>query len=546
MSTYSDASLIFYPSGYKESKLYSLKPTDGSGDLTFTRASSATRVNEQGLIETASILGSEEVVNGNFATDTNWDLGSATISGGLLNLLGGGGLSYALQTNTNLVIGKRYLATYTIVSISNAGLGVRVRVGNGGNGIYRTTTGTFTEIITCAGSFEIFLEGNSTNFIGSIDNVSVKEVITNNIPRIDYTGGGCGKLLLEPQRTNLLLQSEDISSASWTKGNSPTITTNIATAPDGTVSAGGIQDTTGGTFKRIRQSTSVSANSTNTASVFVKKETIQTNFGGLALTYTGSTAKFAYAIINPVDGTIVVSSDSVIGATSTKAEDYGNWWRFSLTATDNGGNTNLEIAYYATISTNGTSTGVGIGSVRTIWGFQLEIGATYATSYIPTYGASSTRSQDSCGKTGISSLIGQTEGTIYIETTPLNDVTTYTERLIKFEDGGSDLIGVNRYSNSFLNYYGVNSGSTQWSINVADVFEGSQKTKIACAYKENDIVIYVDGVQKGTDTSASIPTTDRMYFANDASGGLTYIGKHTQAFLFPTRLTNDQLEELTK
>jgi len=51
MSTYDDASLIYYPSGYKESKAYSLKPTDGSGDLTFTRASTATRVNEQGLIE---------------------------------------------------------------------------------------------------------------------------------------------------------------------------------------------------------------------------------------------------------------------------------------------------------------------------------------------------------------------------------------------------------------------------------------------------------------------------------------------------------------
>ena len=51
MSFYDDASLIMYPSGYKEDKIYSLKPTDGSGDLTFTRASTATRVNAEGLIE---------------------------------------------------------------------------------------------------------------------------------------------------------------------------------------------------------------------------------------------------------------------------------------------------------------------------------------------------------------------------------------------------------------------------------------------------------------------------------------------------------------
>jgi len=54
MSTYDDASLIYYPSGYKASKAYSLKPTDGTGDLTFTRASTATRVNADGLIESVA------------------------------------------------------------------------------------------------------------------------------------------------------------------------------------------------------------------------------------------------------------------------------------------------------------------------------------------------------------------------------------------------------------------------------------------------------------------------------------------------------------
>ena len=55
MSFYDDASLIMFPSGYKEDKIYSLKPTDGSGDLTFTRASTATRVNADGLIETSPV-----------------------------------------------------------------------------------------------------------------------------------------------------------------------------------------------------------------------------------------------------------------------------------------------------------------------------------------------------------------------------------------------------------------------------------------------------------------------------------------------------------
>jgi hypothetical protein len=51
MSFYSDASLVLIPSGYKDQKVYSAVPTDGSGDLVFSRASSATRVQSDGLIE---------------------------------------------------------------------------------------------------------------------------------------------------------------------------------------------------------------------------------------------------------------------------------------------------------------------------------------------------------------------------------------------------------------------------------------------------------------------------------------------------------------
>ena len=51
MSLFDSASLVVTPNGYKEDKLYSIKPTDGSGDLVVTRATTATRVNSDGLIE---------------------------------------------------------------------------------------------------------------------------------------------------------------------------------------------------------------------------------------------------------------------------------------------------------------------------------------------------------------------------------------------------------------------------------------------------------------------------------------------------------------
>lgn len=51
MNLYDKASLIITPNAYKAGKIYALKPTSGSGDLTFSRASARTRRNSSGVIE---------------------------------------------------------------------------------------------------------------------------------------------------------------------------------------------------------------------------------------------------------------------------------------------------------------------------------------------------------------------------------------------------------------------------------------------------------------------------------------------------------------
>jgi hypothetical protein len=50
-NAYDSASLLVTPNGYKASKIYSAKPTDGTGDLAFSRASTAMRRNSAGLWE---------------------------------------------------------------------------------------------------------------------------------------------------------------------------------------------------------------------------------------------------------------------------------------------------------------------------------------------------------------------------------------------------------------------------------------------------------------------------------------------------------------
>jgi hypothetical protein len=54
VTLFDDASLVLIPSGIKASKVYSVKPEDGTGDFTFGRASTATRTNASGVIESVA------------------------------------------------------------------------------------------------------------------------------------------------------------------------------------------------------------------------------------------------------------------------------------------------------------------------------------------------------------------------------------------------------------------------------------------------------------------------------------------------------------
>ena len=181
MSTYDDASLIYYPSGYKASKAYILKPTDGSGDLTFTRASSATRVNAAGLIEDVEIiLPTELIVNGDFENgSTGWSLvGDFAISGGKASITSASQYSQLTSQGTNfLIAGKQYKLQLDIDTLSKDNAFA-----------YRFTGGAITLILTSQivdGKFEVTFTmpsngylwfqttGSYTGLNVSIDNVSV-------------------------------------------------------------------------------------------------------------------------------------------------------------------------------------------------------------------------------------------------------------------------------------------------------------------------------------------------------------------------------------
>ena len=114
-------------------------------------------------------LGSEQIENGDFATDSDWTKGSGwTISGGTANCNSG---SSTELYQSSAVSGKTYKITFTITSYTSGNIAARA---GGVTGVVRTSTGTFTDTIVANGTqLGVF---NSGGFVGSIDNVSAKEI----------------------------------------------------------------------------------------------------------------------------------------------------------------------------------------------------------------------------------------------------------------------------------------------------------------------------------------------------------------------------------
>jgi hypothetical protein len=182
-----------------------------------------------------------------------------------------------------------------------------------------------------------------------------------------------------------------------------------------------------------------------------------------------------------------------------------------------------------------------------VFGFQFEVGA-YATTYIPTTTAAVTRITDAASKTGISSLIGQTEGVIFLDFV-FRTPATATGGQISITDQSAPFDRVLIWNNFTLNTLAANlqaSGSTIFSTSLGTFVDG-QRYKIAIAYKSGSNAGYVNGTQIFTNTNTftfASTMTDIFLGAYEAVG----MAPHqllNQAALFKTRLTNAQLAQLT-
>jgi hypothetical protein len=185
----------------------------------------------------------------------------------------------------------------------------------------------------------------------------------------------------------------------------------------------------------------------------------------------------------------------------------------------------------------------GTNTYAYVWGAQLEVSA-YPTSYIPTTSTSVTRLADSCYKTGISSLIGQTSGAMFCEFNYYDNISGSMELVPMYIGAGaySDGIYFDIYQDVLYLAIWV-SASQQTLINCGALNAG--KHKVAVSYTANDINVYLDGALVGSDNSASIPSMSQLNIGT--AGSSTTIERYTfnQGLLFKRVLTSQEAIALT-
>jgi len=503
--------------------------------ITFTRASGGTALRKISY-------GSELVTNGDFATDTDWTLGDGwTISGGVA--VGTNTFRELVSNTATVIAGRTYIVTFEITSYT-AGR-VKAKVGST-LGTYRDSVGVYTETITATNTDNARIVRSDLNFTGSIDNVSVKEVLfdqpdgtlqlfnhTDNVPRIEYDADGTVKgLLIEEARTNLLTYSEDFSNAAYNKTDC-SVTSNATTAPDGTTTADKLSfATTNNSFHFISKGITMGAES-HTVSAFFKAGEVAS--ASIFLSRGGNVG----GSFNLSTG---VATASGTGNTANMVDVGNGWYHCSVT---NDGSTDIDNSIRLGIGNGALGSFVGvIGQGIFAWGAQLEAGA-FPTSYIPTTGSTATRAADLAQIPTSAFGYNNDKGSLVIDVlTPDADqfmILAYFNTASYLNSRG--FAKANTSSTSSGNHY-VN---TTFHDGVSTLLQlGTQTqaeyTKLGLSYGDNEKGVRDGGtVLSGTSLS---PSPTRLFLGGRDNGLQSQCWIKSLKY-YPRQLTNTQLQELT-
>jgi len=382
----------------------------------------------------------------------------------------------------------------------------------------------------------------------------IKSVATNT-PRFDHdpTTGDCLGLLIEESRTNLLQRSNTFNTL-WSAVSATCVFTQNITGPDGVVNGAWTIDdqstaSDGAGFEQALTITP-SASTNYCLSIFAKQGTA-TYFDFYAF-FTGTSVKGSKLRYNFSTDTITVASEDGGGISPTiygKVQYPNGWVRLYFVVNDANSGLNNALQYRIYPASRDTS----VTGTTLFYGAQCEIGS-FPTTYIPTVASTVTRSADNASMTGtnFSSWYNQSEGTLYasIRNQTVRSSLTY-DRFVALCGDDVNLNEISIYTqtasggalqNKFL--FAITAGGTASAdFNAAGP---DNIGKAILAYKTNDAAGTVNGITPGTDTSVTLPTCTNLQIC----GAVRYQSKPTatisQLSYYPVRLTNSQLQTLTK
>jgi hypothetical protein len=560
-SLLNNASLLLNPAGsiiaYEEDKIFSVLPSNGTGDFTFSGGDGGTRVNQQGyVVPTPSNL-----LN-NTNTFSSWNLEGGTLTGGFpdpeggntaykYTAIGGNGLwSSTVAFGVAVGYGSGYplpgsiTFSFWIKSVTGNNMTANISDGVSTSGGTVNITGTWqyiTRTITPLGPWGgFYLSGLSDAANGyyiwhpqiNIGSTALPYQPTTdrlNYPRITYQNGR-GALMGELQRTNYALYS---NSCAWTTQVGASLTFSSSISPDGTQNATTLNVGTGafsGTYYGVFRGTEVPV-----VSIFAKAGTLP------FLYFVNPAGSVVVAYYNLRNGTV----SNVTAGYNAYMEPYKDGWYRCVLGCPSQTNSYIQIG---ATDVSGVGAASYAGNIY-IWGGQNEVGTfniNYATSYIPTTTATVTRPSDIPYASGVSSLVGQSSGgTLYVSGVP----RASEQEFAAITPGGYttvDGVYINYNNGSNLNLFVVGGSTTQ--ILSATTINVGQYFKAAARYGNGSTAYYVNGKQIAT-TSAALAFTNTLnridlrgnayYYSTPGAQEISTVATYTSG------LTNTQLAELT-
>ena len=388
-----------------------------------------------------------------------------------------------------------------------------------GNGTWATKKGSTLAYNDERGNFKPLPFTTTRDSIATrVNKEGLIEVVGNDVPRIDYTDSADGVLLLEPQSTNLITHSSELTNSSWVKtntgtGSAPSITSNYSISPDGTQNADRvIFNLNGGTANGDISQVSVTIGSVSSASytnsVYIKSNTAN---------------NYDLVVTDPSGGHIVKNIST-------------EWQRFD-NPRENVTDLSLRIRLRGD---EGTSDYADVS----IWGAQLEQ-QSFVTSLINTSGSTVQRAAETASGAGNSEVFNDSEGVLFAE---INLIYNQSGRYITLGDGTSSnriILGTEGGDDRII-FYVIVGGNVQCQIPyiLPDI---NAIYKIAIKYKQNDFALWVNGLEVGTDTSGSTLASNALskLVFNGGTGTSNFYGKTKELGYYNTALTDAELEYMT-